>query len=401
MRRKGLKRKLSNIVLLGILLAILVGIYYNIYNSRAEEVIEIGAVALDNYGYLREEEFKLEAKDIGNDLYEIELPETINGKKINSTIKIVLENIQSITDEEIVEDAEEQNSAADENVTTAEENAAEENTETLETNKVPEETVLEVSENKIQLTKEQLENGRIKIEVAYDVAIIEQAEDGTFTKHILAEKTEEERQQLEVLEGTSIVYYKILKHEDEENNRTVEVKGYLPRQAQLQAERVNEEDLTEIFGQAQVNAAYDIKIVIPVEKPVEKENEDGVIETQSVTEYFEINPKNFGESCEVTIKDTNIVENSQVYHVKEDKVLEEVTVKENSEETISFEAQTFSVYAVSSGFEEVTFGEETMVAAVSDITFSPTSAAGSSIVVTASSRNYRLTGYAIDRKRKW
>lgn len=401
MRRKGLKRKLSNIVLLGILLAILVGIYYNIYNSRAEEVIEIGAVALDNYGYLREEEFKLEAKDIGNDLYEIELPETINGKKINSTIKIVLENIQSITDEEIVEDAEEQNSAADENVTTAEENAAEENTETLETNKVPEETVLEVSENKIQLTKEQLENGRIKIEVAYDVAIIEQAEDGTFTKHILAEKTEEERQQLEVLEGTSIVYYKILKHEDEENNRTVEVKGYLPRQAQLQAERVNEEDLTEIFGQAQVNAAYDIKIVIPVEKPVEKENEDGVIETQSVTEYFEINPKNFGESCEVTIKDTNIVENSQVYHVKEDKVLEEVTVKENSEETISFEAQTFSVYAVSSGFEEVTFGEETMVAAVSDITFSPTSAAGSSIVVTASSRNYYLTGYAIDRKRKW
>ena len=100
MRRKGLKRKLSNIVLLAVLLATVLGIYYNVYNSRAEDVLEITAVAMDNYGYLNDEEFKLEAKPTENDMYEIELPESINSKKVNQIYNAILEEIVDVNQEE-------------------------------------------------------------------------------------------------------------------------------------------------------------------------------------------------------------------------------------------------------------------------------------------------------------
>ena len=94
MRRKSLKRKISNIALVGVLLAILFGIFYNILNSRAENLIEIGATALDSYGYLDDEEFTLEAQKIANDLWEIELPEDVNSKKVNKVLNVTLEKIE-------------------------------------------------------------------------------------------------------------------------------------------------------------------------------------------------------------------------------------------------------------------------------------------------------------------
>ena len=92
MRTKSIKRKVSNLLLLVILIAIVVGIYYNIYNSRAENIIEIAAVALDNYGYLSSEEFTLEAKKNANGLYEIELPESVNTKKVGQVYEISIED---------------------------------------------------------------------------------------------------------------------------------------------------------------------------------------------------------------------------------------------------------------------------------------------------------------------
>ena len=98
MRNKGLKRKLSNILLLGMLLAIVVGIYYNIFNSKAENVLEIQAMALDSYGYLEDEELELIAKDIGDGLYEIEFPKIINGKVVNQISAVTLVKQETVTD---------------------------------------------------------------------------------------------------------------------------------------------------------------------------------------------------------------------------------------------------------------------------------------------------------------
>ena len=420
MRKKSLKRKISNIALVGALLAILFGIFYNILNSRAENVIEIGATALDSYGYLEDEEFTLEAKKVNGDILEIELPKDVNSKTVNKVLSVTLEKIEeAVTENEVVNETEntntetqeteekvqesvvdeieknttgenypettenttnENNVEAEENTTneklaetensnTTEENIGEtndsesaesaENVETQEQIAVKkEETVIEIKDNRIQLTQEQVESSKIKIEVEYDIAILEQDEQGAYTKDLLIEKTEEERNQIEITEETQLLYNKILKHEDEENNKLVQVKGYLPRDTELKVVEVPLEQLTEVFGEAKLDVAYDITLIMQVTRlvPVDENNPES--EMKEVTETIEINPEDYSGKCEVSITDTNILENSQVYHVKDDNTYEQVTVKENSEDNISFEATTFSTYVISSDESLMTTAEE-------------------------------------------
>ena len=53
-------------------------------------------------------------------------------------------------------------------------------------------------ENTIQLTKEQLEESQIHIEVAYDMVLVEINEQGKAEKILLSEKTEDERNKIEI-----------------------------------------------------------------------------------------------------------------------------------------------------------------------------------------------------------
>jgi len=522
MRRKNtitrtisLKRKIINALLLVMMVVIAVGIYYNIYNSRAEKVVEILATATDNYAYLEDEEFKLEAKRIENDLYEISMPENINGKNVLEVLDITLENgnimnaeiinsqaeyqadeeasedtlegelnTDTNKDEESEETPEESNTEQEqptqpeqtitpeetpqepeqpkqentetsdqtqngeqntENTTTPEQPAQPEqeipqkteqienettpeeptqtepeNTETPEQT-TPEDEKIQIVDGKIKLTKEQIANNKIILQVKYDVAILEKVEqegETVYNKNFLSEKTEEERNSIEIKEETEVVYGKTLKFEDEAKRKLVELKGYLPINAEISVEEVPQEQLVEVFGDAKVDVAYDIKIVVPTEKKaiakedgtiigkisegntfvaedgtvigqlteqntIEKEDgtiigeiaEDGTItgelaktgtladelaiteqnkiKIETITENIEINPEEFGEICEVTIKDTNIETNSEVYHVKEDNTYEKVTVKETVDEEISFEATNFSVYAVMTANEGI------------------------------------------------
>ena len=77
LKNKIIVRKIRNIVILIMAMVVMIGAYKNIDKSRAEDVIEIGAIAVDNYRYLANENFILEAKKIEDDRYEIELPETV------------------------------------------------------------------------------------------------------------------------------------------------------------------------------------------------------------------------------------------------------------------------------------------------------------------------------------
>ncbi len=312
LKRHRLKRRLSNILLLLILLVIFIGVYYNINNSKAEDVISVKAVAIDKYGYLSDEEISLTAKYLYDDLYSLELPENINGKKINNLLSV---------------------SIGDDKAALNEENA-EENVETNEEENVEENNAFEVIDNAIQLTKEQLENISINLEVEYDVAILEQNEEGEYNKNLLSEKTEEERQAIEITEDTKVLYKKDLKYEDESQAKVVELIGYLPKDAELRVAPVAIEDIQSLFEGKTVKTAYDIKIVVPQINENEK------------IEYIEINPEDFGETCEVSIQDSNIVQDAQVYHIKEDNTVEEVEVKENVEENVTFDAGNFSIYAV-------------------------------------------------------
>ena len=299
LKNKRVGKKIRNIIILLMIIAIMIGAYQNIDRSRAEKVVEVSATALDNYGYLENEEFKLEANQIEDNSYEIQIPECVNNKKINQVVKASID-----------------------------------------------ETNLEIVDNKIYLTKEQLESKNIEIELKYDVAILEPSTNNTYNRILLSEKNDEEIKQIELGETSKKFYYKILKYEDETNGKLVELKGYLPVNAELQVEEVSQEQLNKIFEDKEIKVAYDIKILDKVisEGPVDEANPDA--EPEKIVETVEINPEDFGVTCEVTISDANISEKSQVYHVKEDNTYEKINVKENTEGNISFEARTFSVYAV-------------------------------------------------------
>ena len=378
LKNKIIVKKIRNIVILFMAIVIMIGAYKNIDKSKAEEVIKLDAIALDNYGYLADEKFTLEAKQIDDNLYEIELPENINSKKINKIVKVTLEDY---VPEVISENAVKENATTENAINETEDNAVtktpveeemvetttelnEEKENTISENTAPEGTIeedetLEIVENKIYLTGEKIDEKQINIEVVYDIAILEEKEEGGYDKTLLLEKSEEERTQLEAAgiigptantpESTKILYSKILKYEDEENGKLVELKGFLPIDAELLVEKVGQEQLSEILGgkQSKVDVAYDIKIIIKnvTQVPVDEANPDSKIE--EIVEIIEINPEDYGEICEVSIKDANIAQNSQVYHVKEDNTVEQVNVKESINGNISFEAQSFSVYLIS------------------------------------------------------
>ena len=299
LKNKKIVRKIRNIVILLMTILIMIGAYKNIDKSKAENVVEIQAIALDNYGYLEQEEFKLEAKQIENNSYEIQIPENINNKKINKIIKASIG-----------------------------------------------ENTLEIKDNKIYVAKNQINNQKINLEIEYDVAILEKKADGTYNKILLSEKSEEERDQIKIEETTNVFYYKVLKYEDTANGKLVEVKGYLPEKAELQVEEVTQEQITKIFGDKKIKVAYDIKILdkIITQEPTDEMNPEA--EPTQIVETVEINPENFGETCEVTITDANISEKAQVYHVKKDNTYEQIDIKQNTEGNVSFDAKTFSVYAV-------------------------------------------------------
>ena len=81
--------------------------------------------------------------------------------------------------------------------------------------------------------------------------------------------------------------------------------------------------------------------------PVDENNPES--EMKEVVEIIKINPEDYNGKCEVSITDTNILENSQVYHVKDDNTYEQVTVTENLQDNISSEATTFSTPAANIG----------------------------------------------------
>ena len=319
LRNRNTYKKIRNILVLIMAIGIIFGIYKYIEQSRAEDIILVKAVAIDNYGYIENEEFDLEAKKIEDNLYEIELPETINTKKIAEISNIMLKDAQD------------------------------------------QKTIVKIEDNKIYLTDDQVKKQEIDINTKYDVAILKENEDNTYEKTLLLGKNESERKTITQDEEIITLYNKILKYEDSDNNKIVELKGYLPENAEIEVKEVTQEQITQIFGEnnAKVKVAYDIKILQRIitklpEDEIEQGNELGEIE-----ETIEIKPEDFGEVCEVSIKDLNIAEKSKVYHVKEDNTFEQVNVTENTEGNISFEAKTFSIYAVSDGEIEPDPGGET------------------------------------------
>ena len=197
LKNKIIGKKIRNIVILIMAIVIIIGIYRYIDSSRAESIIELKAIASDSYGYLTNEEITLEAKQVEGNLYEIELPESINTKKVNQIESIMVGNSEYTEPENIEELIE---------------------------------ATTEV--NKIYLTKEQIESQQLSMQIVYDVTMLETNPSGGYNKILLSEKTKEEVASIQITEEIKTLYNKILRYEDEENGKLVEVRGYLPVNAE-------------------------------------------------------------------------------------------------------------------------------------------------------------------------
>ena len=101
-KRRRRKRIKSKILMLLIALCIAIGIYINFRNNHTED-ITITSIAVDNLGQNKTEQIELIGRKIETGLYEIELPKTVNDNPITEIKNVVLVGKQDIREKVDVE----------------------------------------------------------------------------------------------------------------------------------------------------------------------------------------------------------------------------------------------------------------------------------------------------------
>ena len=100
-------RKIKNIFILIMIVAIMLGMYNNVRRSRAEKVIEISLEVADKNNQIEKETVTVEATETSDGVYLLELPEIVNTKMITKYYNSEDEEIDSrtiqLTDKEISE----------------------------------------------------------------------------------------------------------------------------------------------------------------------------------------------------------------------------------------------------------------------------------------------------------
>ena len=107
LRNKLIAKKIRNIFILIMTIAIMLGAYNNVRRSRAEKVIEISLEVADKSEQLEKETITVEATETSDGVYLLELPEIVNTKMITKYYNSEDEEIDSrtiqLTDKEISE----------------------------------------------------------------------------------------------------------------------------------------------------------------------------------------------------------------------------------------------------------------------------------------------------------
>ena len=107
LKNKLIAKKIRNIFILIMTIAIMMGAYHNVRRSRAEKVIEISLEVADKNNQLEKETITVEATETSDGVYLLELPEIVNTKMITKYYNSEDEEIDSrtiqLTDKEISE----------------------------------------------------------------------------------------------------------------------------------------------------------------------------------------------------------------------------------------------------------------------------------------------------------
>ena len=107
LKNKLIAKRIRNIFILIMTIAIMMGAYHNVRRSRAEKVIEISLEVADKNNQLEKETITVEATETSDGVYLLELPEIVNTKMITKYYNSEDEEIDSrtiqLTDKEIAE----------------------------------------------------------------------------------------------------------------------------------------------------------------------------------------------------------------------------------------------------------------------------------------------------------
>ena len=107
LKNKLIAKRIRNIFILIMTIAIMMGAYHNVRRSRAEKVIEISLEVTDKSEQLEKETITVEATETSDGVYLLELPEIVNTKMITKYYSFEDEEIDSrtiqLTDKEISE----------------------------------------------------------------------------------------------------------------------------------------------------------------------------------------------------------------------------------------------------------------------------------------------------------
>ena len=301
-KKKMLKRKMFNMAVLLIFSVIVISTYYTANFSKAKDIVEVSVSIKDSLNNEQTEKYVVNALEGSDgDSFYVKLPEYINNKRVIKYSYYFGEtaSIETVTEESSDTESDIKEETIIDDVVTDEEQQDTTPESTVAENEIGPNDIL--PESKIYLTSAEVKNKELTIIAHYD------------TKQV----------------NDKILYNQLLKQNKDTSEITVT--GYMPENAELS---ITEVDLKEaqktIREQTQkpviLEVAYDIKIQVGEQEYEPYEIDESV-------------------NVKITKEDLQDKENN-VWHIKDDNQVEKVEEKEITENTITFNTDGFSTYAL-------------------------------------------------------
>jgi len=285
-----IKKRIRNLIVLGILLLGLITAYKIYPTSKSEKIITANLIYIDS---LSKEPINLTINTDDYDTgYYFVLPKNINGMQVlnfysegENTNENINGNIDNLTDNT--------NESTNQNITEYQPG------------------------NKYYLSQQEIDESKITLNVVYNTKETQQYQSNQPTGPTQSTKQ-------------NYLYYKILETTIEQNK--VKIEGYMPKDSDINIKLANfkevENKIKNEDETLNLNIAYDIKIL-------------------SNNQKYE--PNEFDENVKVTISGIVDKENTaglKVMHIDDEDKIEEIKAISIEEENLSFNTETFSVFAI-------------------------------------------------------
>lgn len=303
-----IKKRIRNLIVLGILLLGLITAYKIYPTSKSEKIITANLIYIDS---LSKEPINLTINTDDYDTgYYFVLPKNINGMQV---LKFYSEGENEEIKENNANSDNKENDANSENNTIIEVN----------TKQDAQQNIIEYQPgNKYYLSQQEIDESKIILNVVYNTKETKQNE--------LSQVEEQNQSQQEQLIKPTYLYYKILETTIDQNK--VKIEGYMPKDSDINIKLANYKEVeNKIKNEDEtlnLNIAYDIKIL-------------------SNNQKYE--PNKFDENVKVTISGIVDKENTaglKVIHIDDEDKIEEIKSISIEEENLSFNTETFSIFAI-------------------------------------------------------